>query len=91
MNIYLKQFIECHDGIVNKLIHVVGVIIIIFGIYYKNIPIVLLGFLVPELGHTYQYWKTKNIKYAPWFCIKSQLRIVPPVIILIILYILLTK
>jgi len=37
MRDYFKEFIICHDGMVNRLLHIIGFIIIYFGIIKINI------------------------------------------------------
>lgn len=91
MSTYLKQLIECHDGTVNRLIHLVGFVLIGLGIMEKSLMLVIAGFVIPESGHFYQYAITKNIKYSPLFCFKPQLIFVFPLFILTILYVMLTK
>jgi len=91
MNAYLRELIECHDGAVNRLIHLVGFVLIGLGIIEKNLMLVITGALIQELGHWYQYEKTKNIKYSPLFCFKSQLIFAYPLFALVILYVLLVK
>jgi len=39
MNTYLSKFIECHDGIINKLIHIAGFALIGLGIFEKKYPL----------------------------------------------------
>ncbi len=88
---YLKQFIECHHGTINKLIHILGFGIIGVGIFEKSIFLVIVGAVVQELGHVYQYIKTKNPKYSPLNCFKPQTLFAYPLFILIILYVLFAK
>ena len=88
MGTYLKQFIECHEGVVNKLIHIGGFILIGWGIINRNAWLVILGGLFQELGHVYQYGKTHNFKYSPRYCFKPQLIFAYPLFGLVILYIL---
>lgn len=88
---YLKQFIECHEGTINKIIHIVGFILLGFGIWQKSIFLVFGGAGVQELGHVYQYIKTKNPKYSPLHCFKPQTLFAYPLFILIILYVLFVK
>ena len=91
VNIYLKQLIECHDGFINRLIHLVGFTLIGIGIIDKSLILLFAGGIIQELGHFYQYIKTKNFKYSPLFCLKPQLIFGYPLFILAILYVVLAK
>jgi|GEM_PF-2093493 len=91
LNIYFKQFIECHDGIANRLLHILGFALMILGIIEKSFMLVIAGALIQESGHFYQYIMTKKIKYNPLFCLKPQLIFFYPLFALVILYILLAK
>ncbi len=87
----LKQFIDCHTGTVNLVLHAVGFALIGIGIFQKSIPFVLVGAIVQESGHFYQYARTKNFRFSPRYCLRPQLLFAYPLLFLIILYILLTK
>lgn len=91
MTTYLKQLIECHEGTVNRLIHLVGFVLIGFGLMEKSLMLVIAGFVVPESGHFYQYAITKNIKQSPLFCFRPQLIYVFPLFVLAVLYVVLAK
>lgn len=84
---YFKQFIECHDGTINKILHVVGFSIIGCGIFYKLLSLVLAGAIIQEAGHFYQYAKTEKLKYSPWHCLKPQSIFAYPILILIMIYV----
>jgi len=86
-----KQFIVCHDGLLNKLIHLLGFSLIGFGIIEKSLFLVIAGGITQELGHFYQYAKTKKYKYSPLNCLKPQSLFAYPIFFLIILYIILAK
>lgn len=88
---YLKQFIACHNGTVNKLVHVIGFALVGIGVFEKSILYVIFGGVTQELGHFYQYAKTRNFKESPLYCVKPQLIFAYPLFILIILYVLLAK
>ena len=90
MKTYLKQFIECHTGTMNLVLHIIGFTFIGIGIFQKSIFFVVMGAIVQESGHFYQYARTKNEKYSPRYCSRSQLIFAYPLLLLIILYILLT-
>jgi len=83
-----RKFVECHVGIFNKIIHVLGFILIGFGIWEKSLALVLLGAVVQECGHVYQYVKTHEGRFSPWQCFKPQLMFAYPLLGIIILYVL---
>lgn len=86
-----SDFVVCHEGGVNRVIHLIGFAMIGLGIWEKNIFLVLGGGIVQELGHVYQYAKTKQFKYNPFACLKPQSVFAYPIFILIILYVLFAK
>lgn len=85
------DFIICHDGTINRLIHVVGFTIIGLGIIEKSLLYVIAGGIIQESGHFYQYFKTKQYKYSPLSCLKPQSVFAYPLFILIILYVLFAR
>jgi len=87
---YFKEFIKCHDGMVNRLLHIIGFIIIYFGIIKINIWWFIVGTIIQEIGHVYQYLKTKKIIYHPLYCFKPQLIFAFPIYIAFMIYILLS-
>jgi hypothetical protein len=88
---YFRQFIECHEGLVNRLIHVIGFALIGLGIIEKNIWLVVSGGVIQELGHFYEYGRTRDPKSSPWFCLKPQLLFAYPLFVLVVLYVLLAR
>ncbi|HSX39063.1 MAG TPA: hypothetical protein VLI92_00495 [Candidatus Saccharimonadales bacterium] len=88
---YLKDFIVCHNGIVNKLFHIIGFTIIGFALVEKSLVLLILGGLTQELGHFYQYSKTNNIKYSPLYCVKPQALFAYPIFLLMVFYIIFTR
>jgi hypothetical protein len=84
---YFIQFVDCHEGNINKVLHVIGLSLVGIGIYYKSLAFVLVGSVVQELGHTYQYLKTRDPKASPWHCLKPQSIFAYPILILIIIYV----
>lgn len=88
---YFKQFIACHKGTLNKIIHLIGFTLIGIGVVEKSLFLVLAGGITQELGHFYQYFKTKNFKESPLYCLKPQSIFVLPLFILIILYVILAE
>lgn len=85
---YFKEFIKCHDGIVNRLSHLAGLGFVVAGILERGFWLVILGAIIQEAGHAYQYLKTGEKKYSPLFCLKSQSIFVYPVFAAIIIYVL---
>lgn len=75
----------------NKLFHIAGFVLIGIGILEKSIFFVLAGGVAQELGHFYQYAKTRNPKENPLYCIRPQLLFAYPLFALIILYVMLAK
>ena len=91
INNYLEQFIECHNGILNRIIHVIGFALIGIGIMEKSLFWVITGGITQELGHFYQYAKTKKPTDSPLYCLKPQLIFAYLPFFLIILYVVLAK
>ena len=91
INTYLNQFIGCHKGTINRIIHIIGFALIGLGIIEKSLVYVCAGGSAQELGHMYQYLKTRKLTDSPVYCIKPQLIFAYPLFILIILYILFFK
>lgn len=83
----LQQFIRCHEGAINKLLHAVGFALIGIGIWQKSLLFVIGGGIAQELGHFYQYSKTRNSKDSPLFCLRPQLLFAYPLFILIVVYV----
>lgn len=87
----LYQFIGFHEGMVNKLFHIAGFTLIGIGIVEKSLLFVILGGITQELGHFYQYSKTKKPKDSPLNGLKPQSVFAIPIFILIVLYVVLAK
>ena len=82
-----KEFIRCHEGVLNRILHILGFSLIGLGIWEKSFSFVIVGAGTQELSHFYQYAKTKNIKDSPLYCLKSQVLFVYPILFLILVYI----
>ncbi|MBT4446550.1 hypothetical protein HOA92_00790 [archaeon] len=82
------EFIGCHGGKVNRFLHVLGLALILTSIFQKNIYLLIIGAIFQEMGHFYQYYKTKNKSESPLQCLKPQLLFAYPLLIIIIIYIL---
>lgn len=82
-----REFITCHEGAINRVFHVVGIALVIFGLLDKDIVIFIVGAFVQEFGHVYQYFKTKKYQHSPAFCFKPQLLFAYPLFIIGALYI----
>lgn len=88
---YLKEFIYCHNGTFNKIIHVVGFTVLGIGVIEKSLSFVIIGGITQELGHVYQYLKTKNPQESPLYCLKPQSIFAFPLFILLVAYVLVAK
>lgn len=88
---YWNQFVGYHTGTINKLIHVVGFALIGVGVFEKSLSLVIAGGLTQELGHFYEYYRTKTPQSSPWACVKPQSIFAYPLFILIILYVIWAK
>lgn len=77
----------CHEWNVNKFLHFIGFSLVFLWIIYKNIYLVLLGGIIQELGHVYQYYQTKDKKHSPFTCMKPQSLFAYPIFFLIIMYV----
>ncbi len=84
----LKEFIECHTGKMNAVLHVIGLMLFGNSLVEKNVLLVIAGGFSMELGHVFQYSITRNRKHSPWYCAKSQFFIAHALFILAILYVL---
>ena len=67
------------------ILHVIGFSLVFLGVSYLNVWLVLLGGVVQEFGHFYQYWKTSLLKHSPLTCVKPQSLFAYPIFLLIIL------
>ena len=85
----LTQFIRCHKGTMNRSLHIAGFSLMGLGILEKSLTLVISGSVVQELGHIYQYVKTRDFKDSPFYCLKPQLLFAYPLFILIIIYVIL--
>ncbi len=61
------------------------------GIFEKSLLLVITGALVQELGHVYQYLKTRDPKDNPISGLKAQSIFALPLFILIIIYVVIAK
>lgn len=87
----IVRFVRCHHGTINILVHIVGFAAIGLGIWQKSILLIIGGAVVQELGHFYQYAKTRDIKDSPFYCVKPQTFFAYPLFILLIVYAWLAK
>ena len=88
---YWKQFVKCHTGTINRFIHIIGFALIGFGVVEKSLMLVVAGGITQELGHFYEYYRTKNPQSSPLACIKPQSIFAYPIFILIIIYVILVQ
>lgn len=82
----LHQFISCHDGKLNRIMHVIGLSFLIYGVFQKNLSLLIIGSIIQELGHFYQFHQTGQLKDSPLACLKSQSLFVYPIFIILIIY-----
>ena len=87
---YLKDFLECHSGKINGVLHVIGLALQGVAIFEKSIPLFVLGGVSQELGHVYQYVKTGKTEHSPWFCARSQHFLAHILFVLVVLYMFVT-
>jgi uncharacterized membrane protein YGL010W len=88
---YFKEFLDFHDGRLNKALHILGFTLLGLGIIQKSLALVIIGGITQELGHVYQYSRTKRQEDNPWHGIKSQSIFAIPIFILIVIYVLFTR
>lgn len=88
---YLRQFIRCHKGTLNRIVHIIGFSLVGIGIFERSLLFVILGGGVQEIGHVYQYLKTRDPKDSPLYCLKPQSIFAFPLFILIVLYVILAR
>lgn len=87
----LNEFINFHEGTINKLLHIAGFSLLGLGIVQKSLFWVVVGGVTQELGHFYQYYKTKRPQDNPLLGIRSQSIFAIPLFILIVLYVYFAK
>ena len=84
---YFRQFIRCHHGTLNRVLHCIGLAVFVYGVYQKDLSIFAIGIVIQELGHIYQYLQTKDPKDSPLHCLTPQSIFIFPILILCFLYI----
>ncbi len=83
----LLQFIHCHHGKINRILHLIGLITLGYGVWQKNLTLLIAGAIIQEIGHVYQYYKTGQLKDSPLSCIKPQSVFAYPIFIGLVLYV----
>lgn len=86
-----EEFIAFHHGVFNRILHLAGFAMIGLGIFEKSLLLVITGAVVQELGHVYQYLKTRDPKDNPLRGLKAQSIFAIPLFILIIIYVVIAK
>lgn len=81
------RFIVCHAGTINQILHGIGLVVILYGIYGKNIWFFLGGIFIQEFGHIYQYSRTRKKEHSPLHCSLPQLVLIGPLFIAALFYI----
>ncbi len=55
---------EFHSGAINRLIHLIGILLLVWGVVERNILIVIIAPVIMEMGHIYNhFYLRKPIKY----------------------------
>ena len=70
-----------HEGNINRVLHVIGILIMLYAIYSKNIGYVILSLVIMEYGHWHQY-RIGNASY------KSQVKEVVNIQLILIVFVL---
>lgn len=52
LSLFLGEF---HTGLLNRLLHVVGFIILTIGIWRHSIALIIISMITQEMGHLYQH------------------------------------
>ncbi len=87
----LEEFGDFHHGKFNIALHLLGFGLIGWGVVEKSLVLVVVGAIVQELGHVYQYFKTRDPKDNPINGLKSQSIFALPIFILIVIYVIVAK
>ena len=69
----ILRFIACHEGTINQILHIIGLVVLLYGIYKRDIFLFLIGIFFQELGHIYQYSVTGKREHSPFQCSLPQL------------------
>lgn len=51
---------EFHAGFVNRLIHIVGLVLLIWGVMERNFLVIFIAPIIMEMGHLYNHLLLKN-------------------------------
>lgn len=78
----LHEFISCHHGRANRLLHVVGTLVTFAAVLGKSLLILGLGLAIQEAGHFYQFAKTRKRQHSPVTCLRGQFLFAFPLIAL---------
>ncbi len=87
---WFDKLIDCHKGVINRLLHVLGIGLVFVGIFEKSLWLLVVGAVLQEFGHFYEYWRTRDPKSSPWYCFRPQI-IFWVIFVLMIVYIIFTK
>ncbi len=78
-------FVDFHNGVVNRILHLIGFGLFFVGLFEKNILLIIVGALVQESGHFYNYYvlKERDTRLNPFKASLRQLVILTPVVLLL--------
>ena len=83
-------FTDFHTGVVNILLHIISVVVFVYGLFTKNLILALVGLaVIDELGHVYNFCTIhkNDQKYNPLKMVPYQiLYVIPPALILLKLF-----
>lgn len=51
----MKGFLKFHKGVLNILIHVIGILLAIYGVWISSWPLIVVAPIVMEFGHLYNH------------------------------------
>ncbi|NOS67483.1 MAG: hypothetical protein HOO67_03930 [Candidatus Peribacteraceae bacterium] len=57
IEISLRGFLSFHKGIVNAVIHVLGISLAVYGVWTMNWPLIIVAPLIMEAGHAYNHFR----------------------------------
>ena len=64
IEISLRGFLNFHTGIINILIHAIGIALAIYGVWRMNWVLIIIAPIIMEIGHAYNHMR--GIKTYPF-------------------------
>lgn len=56
----LKHFFaDFHTGFINRTLHIIGILMFIFGAWQLNWLMMLISMFIPEIGHIYNHYSKR--------------------------------